>query len=444
MKFITLLTKELKELLTVQTLVLMGAIVLILVFIGDIMGEKMTEALDTEGSTISICDKDNSDFTGAVIDAIKEMKYEVKIVTAKESDPNKILEELEIESLIIIPEGFTETVLTDNKQVEVQYIGRMNSTAMLSSLSSISSSVAIEVIKTAVSNTLMSESFKLTAEQSELLKEPVKLREITVVSEKSAEISAATLQSFVMSQGIVVPIVVYVLVIFASQMIISAISTEKIDKTLETLLSAPVSRLSVLGAKMTAAAIVALLNAAAYMVGFSKLMGGISGSETVADAAGDAMSTADIMSQLGLTMTMGDYLLLGLQLFMSIMIALSVSLILGAMATDAKSTQTLMMPVMFATMIPYMVSLFMDVNTMEPVVARFAIWAIPFSHTFSAVNNIIFGNTALYWGGLIYQTVFFIICMFFAVKLFTSDKIFTISLNFGQKRRLKKGRKLSV
>ena len=47
-------------------------------------------------------------------------------------------------------------------------------------------------------------------------------------------------------------------------------------------------------------------------------------------------------------------------------------------------------------------------------------------------------NTALFWGGLIYQAVIFLVCMFFALRLFNSDKILTISLNFGQKSKYKK------
>lgn len=438
MKFITLLTKELKELLTIQTLALMVGVVVMMLFIGDIMGDKISEAMDMENETINVYDKDNSDFTKAVIDSIGELGYNVNRTNPASTNPQEMLDEISADSLIIIPEGFTNTVFDKNEQVTVEYIGRMSSTAMMSNISSLSSSVAVEIIKAAVTNSLMTGRFGLSLEQAELLDEPVLLNETTVVADRHAEISSSTLQGFVMSQTMIVPILVYILVIFASQMIISAISTEKIDKTLETLLSAPVSRLSVLGAKMTAASIVALLNAAAYMVGFSKLMDGVSGTEVVQDSVGETFSVADKLSQLGLSMTAGDYILLGLQLFMTIMIALSISLILGAMATDAKSTQTLMMPVVFATMIPYLISLFMDINSIEPIPARILIWAIPFTHTFTAVNNILFDNMNVFWGGFIYQTIFFAVCMFFALKLFTSDKIFTISLNFGQKRKFKK------
>ena len=49
---------------------------------------------------------------------------------------------------------------------------------------------------------------------------------------------------------IYIPIVLFVAVIFASQMIATAIATEKENKTLETLLSYPVTRTSIVTSKM--------------------------------------------------------------------------------------------------------------------------------------------------------------------------------------------------
>lgn len=239
----------------------------------------------------------------------------------------------------------------------------------------------------------------------------------------------------------IIPIIVFVLVMYTSQMIIGAISTEKIDKTLETLLSAPVSRSSVLGAKMLAAAIVALINAVAFMIGYYVFIGGAMTSamsgEEIGAVVSDTLSYDKAMNQLGLHLGIVDYLLVGVQTFLTIMISLSVSIILGAMANDAKSAQSLIMPVMMCAMIPYMISMVSDINTL-PTVIKTIVYAIPFTHTFTAMNNLMFGNDRIFVFGIIYQAVVFVICMFFAIRIFNSDKIFTSSLNLGQKSRLKK------
>ena len=54
------------------------------------------------------------------------------------------------------------------------------------------------------------------------------------------------------------------------------------------------------------------------------------------------------------------------------------------------------------------------------------------------IPNLMFGNTTIFFSGLVYQLAVFAICMFFALRLFKSDKIFTISLNFGQKSKFRK------
>ena len=110
---------------------------------------------------------------------------------------------------------------------------------------------------------------------------------------------------------------------------------------------------------------------------------------------------------------------------------------LGALVNDTKQSQTMIMPLMIMAMVPYLISMFADINTL-PMAFRMVVYAIPFTHTFSAMNNIMFGHMDIFLGGLAYQVVVFAICMFFALRLFKSDKILTISLNFGQKSKFKK------
>ena len=269
----------------------------------------------------------------------------------------------------------------------------------------------------------------LTDEQMQLISEPVLAVSYTAANGKTVEVSSEALSAMLMNQSMIAPFAVFFLVLMASQMIMTAISTEKIDKTLETLLSAPVSRFTVLMAKMIAALIVALLNAASMVVGFAFYMNGMMGSavnEISSDASG-GISMGDAMKTLGLTLSGGQMAIFAVQLFLTIAIGLSVSLILGAMATDTKSVQTLVLPIMMITMIPFFVTMFADVNSLSPI-PRIILYIIPFTHTYTAMNNMLFGHMGLVWGGLIYQLVFFAVCMYLAVKIFTTDLLFTMSL----------------
>lgn len=437
MKFANLLKKELSELINAQMIASLAIILVMLMLIGNVMKTAIDEVAK-ESYSINLCDRDDTEFTQTLREALEQSGTEVKMFDCDGEDYPAMLEENGISNLIIIPEGFTEQLLGGESQPELITVSAMSSAATMSNISN-DNSGALSVISGCLTNLLASEA-GLSQEQIELMNTPVAIKEQTVIADKSAAVSKDSIMNSIMIQNMILPIVVFILIMMTSQTLMSSISNEKIDKTLETLLSAPVSRLSVIGAKMLAAALVALINAAVYMFGFSFFITGATetaAEEVTSTVAGNLLSVDEAMAQLGLSLSMTDYLFIGLQLFLTIMICLSVSLILGAMVNDTKSSQTMLMPILMLAMIPYLISLFADVNSL-PILIRIIVYAIPFTHTFSAMPNLMFGNTAIFIFGFVYQIIVFAVCMFFALRLFKSDKIFTISLNFGQKSKFKK------
>ncbi|MDE6746276.1 MAG: ABC transporter permease, partial [Oscillospiraceae bacterium] len=197
----------------------------------------------------------------------------------------------------------------------------------------------------------------------------------------------------------------------------------------------------------------ALLNALFMIVGFAFYMIGMMGSAVgEMSSAASEMPSVDMaamsegitgvgqaMVELGISLTPLSYVLFALQLFFTLAIGLAISLILGAMATDVKSVQTLIMPIMIAVMIPFFITMFMDVNEMSTVF-KIIVYAIPFTHTYTALTNLMNGNMLLFWAGLVYQIVFFAVCMFLAVRMFTTDRLFTMSFSADQTMK-KRGKK---
>lgn len=439
MKFTNLFKKELKELLTVQVLVSMIVTMLVLIFVGNSFGGIIEDTVE-EASEMTICDRDNTPFTQQLIKALTvseidentglPLKYDDSLVTLVDIPTDNYIEEfkrLDINSVIIIPKGFSDKIAAGEK-AELINISRMTSGATLSNISM--NDAAVGSIREAIKQSYIVEH-GISLEELGTAESLVTVQDKTIVADRSADVSSATIASLTSMQNMFLPIVVYILLMFSSQMIISAISTEKIDKTLETLFSAPVSRMSVLCAKMLAAAVIAALNAVAYMIGFNYMMKGMTTGMT--SEGSDA-----ILQQLGLHLSVGDYALVGIQLFLTILIALSVSLVLGALAKDAKAAQSLTMPIMFLAMIPYILSMIIDIKSL-PAVVRYIVYAIPFTHTFTACDNIMFGNMKLYFGGMIYQMVLLVICLTLAVKVFTTDRIFTMTIDPSRKRKSKKG-----
>lgn len=438
MKFFNLLKKELAELITVQAIASVVVMMALFMLLGNTMNSTVKEAIKQE-YTITISDNDKTDFTAQLFDDLRESGASIKEYTTVGEDYAAVMDNAGVENLIIIPAGFSEAI--ENGEVpELISIERMESAAMMSNVTN-SNSGALELIKSCVSNVFAKRS-GVTDEELQHINSPVEVSTHTVVGKNSSKVASETVMSKLMMQNMILPIVVFVLIMMTSQMLMSAIANEKIDKTLETLLSAPVSRTAILGAKMLAAAIVALLNAVVYMIGFSSFMSGATGSisdEMSGLAINQYIPIETALEQLGLNLSVFDYVLVGVQLFLTIMICLSISLMLGALVNDTKQAQTMIMPLMFMAMVPYIISMVSDINTL-PTVLKAIVYAIPFTHTFSAISNIMFGHMGVFYGGMIYQAVVFVICMFFALKLFSSDKILTISINFGQKLKGKKNK----
>ncbi|MDE6102401.1 MAG: ABC transporter permease [Ruminococcus sp.] len=435
MKFINLLQKELKELINVQMILSLVVILAMLTIMGNVTKTAINDVVEeSTNPKINISDRDDTDFTKSLIEILKSTGAEVTEFDTDGDDYAGILKKNDIKNLVILPEGFTETI-EKNERPEVLTVSRMTSAATMSNIST-GTSGAVALIQNCIANTIATNS-GMTQEEFELVENPIVLKENTVVDDKSAGTSIDSIMNKIAMQNMILPIIVFLLIMMTSQSLISSISNEKIDKTLETLLSSPVSRTSIITAKMLAAAVVALINAAVYMVGFSGVIKNSSADATEAltsGVLGEYISVDDAIAQLGLSLSVGDYILVGLQLFLTIMICLSVSIMLGALVNDTKSSQSVIMPIMMLAMVPYIISMLADINTL-PMIIRILVYAIPFTHTFSGISNLMFGNNTIFIFGLIYQTVVFFICMFFALKLFNSDKILTISLNFGQKSK---------
>ena len=424
MKFSILLRKELKEMLIVTTIATMFLMVFILIFAGKAMS-KAVDDVKEDAKTITICDQDQTEFTKAMITFMeKQDDMDVEKIEIKSDDYTKELKDSDYKSVVIIPKGFTEQV-EQHKTATIKFAQRMTSIATFSNMN-IGSQTALQMLEKGVKSTIYARS-SLDNDTMKQLEKPIELEEYTIVSEKQEQIESQTVMSIMSSQSMLIPIVMFLLIMYTSQMIMNAISTEKLDKTLETLLSSPVSRLSVISAKMLSAAIVAALQAAVYMFGMNKMMDGITG------GASNNKNMDEVLKNLGLSMSASDYLLIGIQMFVTILIVLSVSIILGALAKDAKSAQTLQMPIMGLAMVPYFVTMFIDVKTASPII-KYVTMAIPFTHSFIANQNVMFGDYTTYFIGLAYQVVLLCVCMFLALKLFMSDRIFTLTLGGGKKK----------
>ena len=421
-KFKALLLKELRELMTPQVLLPFVVIIAMFSLIGDVVGNEAEKASAVR--TIAVADLDGSEGSTAVIESLRAAGFSPELLPAlAEEDVAAQLPE-GANLAVVIPEGFGAGL----EQGQAQHIASyavMDNFSLAATTEGQQLKSVLQAVNDAASTQLIAASAQ--GVDPEAYRQPVRLDEHVVIGSKMASASAEEVLGFISSQTTFIPIVLFMVIIFAAQMIATTIATEKENKTLETLLSVPVGRVSLVTAKMVAAGLVALLSATVYLVGMRNYMQGLTG----VDMSGAA---PEALSQLGLTLSTLDYVLLGASLFFGILVALGIAVILGAFAENVKAVQSLLAPLIILIMVPYFLTMFINIETASPLL-RTVLYAIPFSHPFMAAPNLFLDDPTPVLAGIAYQALWFALFAFAAARIFSSDRILTMKLSLARKRR---------
>jgi ABC-2 type transport system permease protein len=417
-RFLVLLKKELIELLTPQIFVPFVITIAVFGLIGNLAGDESDRAAMKR---LAVADRDRSAASESLLAAARKAGF--KVVAVSGSSPDEALRSARAQKLsllLFIPNGF-EKQLASNRQARLSLTTVVSDFSMSSAQNSQELKGLVEALNESARMNFVTANAPEVSVEAAL--RPIVLEETVVVGDRSARVPVEQVMGFVSTQTMFIPIILFIVLAFASQMIATAVASEKENKTLETLLSMPVDRKAIVGSKMVAAGLVALLGALFYLVGFRYYLNSISGGE-FANAASKAGA---FVKQLGLVFTVPQYALLGASLFLGILCALAISIILGAFAEDVKSVSVAVTPIMLLVMIPYFLTMFVGIEKL-PVAARYLIYAIPFSHPFLASPNLFLHNWNAVVYGILYQAVFFLAALSAAARIFSSDRILTIKL----------------
>jgi len=400
-----IIRKEFKELFTLSTLLPIVVVALVFGFVGQMVGN--VEQRIEERPVIGVVDRDEGELSDIAMSVLAERAE----VIYEGGDAGEGLEEVREGNgvaLLVIPETFTENIYANSPgEIEVYWI--MRGAGMLDSISSGTLEVLMQSVNQEISGELMEQDNPL---DPALVLDPTTRSETTFFKGKEIKgLSPGQLSGMLISQSVVMPVVVMMLIIMAGVAVISSMGLEKENKTLETLLTLPVRRSHIVIGKIVGSALVGMIMAAIYMIGFSYYMGSFQISNT---------SPTDF----GLALGMQDYLLVGISLFVALLAGLSLCIVLGTFARNYRSAQTLIFPITALAMISAFVIMFKDFDTI-PVVLKALLFAIPFSHPMMAVRALMLDNYWLVVGGIVYAAVFTTVMIGVAVRIFNSDRLLT-------------------
>jgi ABC-2 type transport system permease protein len=452
---VNVIKKELRELLTPGSVISVLVMVMLFAGLGGLIGGEVDKAkalpvfgvANWEDGDVVLDDGTEWDaysyfytiYENAGVPAEEIGNYVKKVEMT--GDIHEVMTENEISALIVLQDGFGETIesimsgaVGAYKPAVYQYylyeptgmFGSVSSTTVSSLVASMSDNLSAFLIKSSIEDksqySFLSHPFYYGDEYLN-----------TVVNGKECSgVTPQAIASAVSSSTMMIPIIIMIIIMMVGSIVISSMGSEKENKTLETLLTLPIRRTSIVTGKIIAAAIVGLVYGAAYMVGMSFYMTNMMNPLT---SVGGDVSLADI----GIVLTMTDYAILMLSMFLAIVCALGICMILGAFAKNYKSAQTMTMPMSILSMLPMFVIMFSGWYG-SGMIIKAVTFAIPFSHPMIAVQSLMFGDYTLVFAGIAYMAVFAAISILITVRLYSSDILIT---GLGQSKavqRFKKGR----
>jgi len=412
--FLNIFKKEIRELLTKQLLIGLVFMVVMFIVMGSFIGGIQEEAKEPKPVNLAILDLNKSEYSKNILNKLTEQN-KLKIELIEETDVQEAItkaKEKEMKVLLIIPENF-EKEIKEMQGTNLKIYSIIDGFSLKEAISGGTINRTISILNREISLGFIQEAFPGKNPMNVI--NPLQMEEFVVIKGKISSGSPGMVEALVVSQFLIIPILLMMMILYAGGTIMTSMALEKENKTLETLLTLPVKRISIVIGKMAGAATVALMMAGVFLLGFRYYM-----SSVVPKVPGGS----DLLESLGLNMSPSSYILLGISLFLAILIALTLCMILGIFAQDTKSVQIMNMPIVLLVMIPLFILMFKDVESLSFAMKVF-LYAIPFSHPIIASKALIFDNYFIVFMGMTYMVVFAIALMVIAIKLFNTDKILT-------------------
>lgn len=431
-----IIKKEVRELLTPGSVISVLFMVVLFAGLGGLIGGEVDSA--AELPTFGLIAEDGDyyedwDPTDVLKSAYGEDASKIVIMdsTCDSSDADIVAEMQErgIANVIALPsiESFSQSI-ADQTQVSVRQFYLYEPTGLFGSVSSTVMSSVVSILSSSLSQKLVTDAGSDVDYQFLMTPIGTASEDISTIVDGQAHsgITPYDISNEITSQTLMIPIVIMIIIMMVGSIVISSMGSEKENKTLETLLTMPVKRTSIVSGKIVAAAIVGLVYGLAYMVGMSIYMGSMTGSITGASSVS--------LEDLGMALGAADWVLVMVSMFLAIVCALGICMILGAFAKNYKSAQTMTMPLSILAMIPMFIIMFTGWYGAGGAI-QFITFIIPFSHPMMAMQALMYGDMTLVIGGIVYMAAFAIVSILITVRLYNSDILIT---GLGQNKYIQK------
>lgn len=413
-----LIQKEIKELLRERT-ILVGVILLPLLLL-PLMGFTIAASMTSTVERLSVIDILYIDLDGGgEVRRLAEVLEGnglrlIRLGAFEVEDLSTLLSEYKVRTAIVVPADFTKKI--ESHQQAVVKIYTSIETPTPESLQYVSR----------IENTLQSVGRKLGEELAsslgidmEYYNSPYMTVNTLYFKGQVIQAGVETLTQLYLMINFTLPIVILMVAATAGSVAATSVGLEKEAKTLEMLLTLPMSRVKILLAKLSGSTIIALLSTLSFMIGFTFYLSGLTQGQAMTSISQD-----NILQIIGLAPY--AIILLGLTMGLALFITLSLGILAGVLAGDVRGGQQLAGLLQFPLfLIPFLTLQFTDLQNLPPAIAS-ALLANPITHIFLAVRAIIDADYAALTTHLTVTALFMMALLSLAAWLFSGERLVTM------------------
>ena len=419
-KLTTLVIKEVKELIR-DPKILIG-VILMPVIIFPVMGSAISvsqksvmQAMIT--ASFAVYSEDEGEAAAALLNYIYINNTVIPIERGSLEEAIVAFQDTNATTLLFIPEGYSQNV-SQGLRARLKIYANLKSmtiaeTGTTDALGNVMGVYGYLLSLSKINNLL--EAAGVVADPL-AVRTPLSISYSTIIKGNVLEVAPSSIFSIIMTQSIMLPVMVMVMLMFAIQMAATSIAIEKEQKTLETLMTLPVGRMTILSGKLAGSIVVAIAGAIAYMIGFGYYM--TSAFSFAPEMT--SMSTGDV----GIGLEPIGTVLLGVNIFVTLVSGLALAISLATFADSVRSAQSLTGFLTVPVILPAIILMFSDLQ-MLPQTVRWLLLVIPYTHSIIASKAAFLGNYGIVFRSIGYISVFTIVVLYIAARIFSTERIIT-------------------
>ncbi len=414
--------KEVKNLLRDKKLIFGLVVVPLILF--PLLGQftSMGVSSATGVTRVAIVNFDSGNYGGLLVKTLRASpNVSVTVISASSLEVAlKNAENMGQNVLVVIPRTFSKRLSSSQTApIEVYGIFHRIGAGMRESVSEGRVRSVITVLNREISFLKLKE---LGVNNPSAVMEPVRAVSYSVVKGRVLSVPPSVIAAAISSQAFSVPLIIFIMVTITSQMAAGSMAAEKENKTLETLLTLPVPRTTIVASKVFGTAVMGLIAAAAYTVGMRYYMGAF------------ALKTSVNLSSIGLGISPVGMVLLATAVFLVMVFALSLSMLIAVFSEDVQTASTLVSAVVLPLAFPSFILMYTGLYSL-PVSIRWLLLAIPFTHPIVDYRRLLVGDYSFVIFSIAYLIMIAILTLYVTARVFSTEKVLTAQVSWWSGKR---------